>query len=112
MGFELKKYKFEIGQHHDKNVIWVRFPNDVRLRNELKQSFPSARFSWSNKCWYLNDVKTIREMLGLQEKTALEKMDTGQIAEINRPALERMHETLLLKFTVRFIYDFPPLLCS
>ncbi len=97
MGFELKKYKFEIGQHHDKNVIWVRFPNDVRLRNELKQSFPSARFSWSNKCWYLNDVKTIREILGLQEKTAFEKMDTGQIAEINRPALERMHETLLLK---------------
>jgi len=97
MGFELKKYKFEIGQHHDKNVIWVRFPNDVRLRNEPKQRFPSARFSWSNKCWYLNDVKTIREILGLQKKTAFEKMDTGQIAEINRPALERMHETLLLK---------------
>ncbi len=31
MGFELIKYKFEIGQHRDKNVIWVLFPNDATL---------------------------------------------------------------------------------
>ena len=97
MGFELKKYKFELGQHRNKNVIWIRFPNDVTLRNELKQRFSSARFSWSNKCWYLNDVKAIREQLGMEEKTAFEKNDTGRIAEINRLALQRMHETLLLK---------------
>jgi site-specific recombinase XerD len=97
MGFELNKYKFELGQHRNKNVIWIRFPNNTTLRNELKQRFPSARFSWSNKCWYLNDVKAIREQLGMEEKTVFEKNDTGQIAEINRSALRRMHETLILK---------------
>ena len=45
MGFELIKYKFEIGQHRDKNVIWVLFPNDATLRNELKQHFLSVYFS-------------------------------------------------------------------
>lgn len=97
MGFERNKYKFELGQHKDKNVIWVRFPNDITLRNQLKQRFPSVRFSWSNKCWYLNDAKTIREQVGLHEKTAFEKVDTRQVAPTNRLALQRMHETLLLK---------------
>lgn len=97
MSFDLNKYKFEVGQHRDKNVIWVRFPNDATLRNELMQRFPSVQFSWSNKCWYLSDVKAIREQLGLNEKTAFERIDTEQIAEINRTALQRMHETLLLK---------------
>ncbi|NLO70913.1 MAG: hypothetical protein GX102_08270 [Porphyromonadaceae bacterium] len=93
MPFDLDKYKFEVGKHKDKSVIWVQFTNDASLRNELKQAFPSSKFSWSNKCWYLNDVKAIREKLGLRVKTAFEKVDTGQIAEINRPALQRMHET-------------------
>ena len=97
MAFNLKNYNFALGKHHDKNVIWVQFPNDVTLRNELKQHFPSVLFSWSNKCWYLYDVRAIRAQLGLQEKTVLEKINTKQIAEINRPALQRMHETLLLK---------------
>ena len=97
MGFELNKYKFEIGQHRDKNVIWILFPNDATLRNELKQHFPSVQFSGSKKCWYLNDVKAIREQLGLHEKTSFEKVDFELITEVNRPALQRMHETLLLK---------------
>ena len=59
----------------------------------LYENIRSIVFSWSNKCWYLNDVKAIREKLGLRVKTAFEKVDTGQIAEINRPALQRMHET-------------------
>ncbi|HRP90532.1 MAG TPA: site-specific integrase [Edaphocola sp.] len=97
MAFNLKNYKFVPGKHHDKDVIWVQFPNDITLSKELKQRFATAHFSWSNKCWYLYDYKTTREQLGLQDKTALEKINTKQIAEINRPALQRMHETLLSK---------------
>ncbi|HMU97759.1 MAG TPA: hypothetical protein PKA15_03130, partial [Chitinophagales bacterium] len=61
----LNKYKFEIGQHRDKNVIWVLFPNDATLRNELKQHFPSVQFSGSKKCWYLSDPKKNRVNLKL-----------------------------------------------
>jgi site-specific recombinase XerD len=75
----------------------VQFPNDATLRNELKKQFPSVQFSWTKRCWYLNDIKTIRERIGMQSKTEFEKIDTKQVAEINHPALQRMHETLLLK---------------
>jgi hypothetical protein len=97
MNFELKNYKFALGTHKDKNVIWVRFPNDTVLRNELKQRFPSVQFSWTNKCWYLADTKKFRECVGLDAKTVLESIQMGDISEINRLALKRMHETLLLK---------------
>jgi hypothetical protein len=45
MSFELKNYKFALGTHKDKNVIWVHFPNNAVLRNELKEQFPSVSFS-------------------------------------------------------------------
>jgi hypothetical protein len=90
MAFELKKYKFEVGTHKEKSVIWVHFPNDATLRNELKKQFPSVQFSWTKRCWYLNDIKIIRERIGMQSKTGFEKIDTEQVAKINHPALQRI----------------------
>ena len=97
MGFELKNYNFEVGVHNGINVIWVHFPNDTILRNELKQAFPAVHFSWTNKCWYLRDAEAVRKRIGLPERIVIEKIDLNRIAEINRLALQRMHETLLLK---------------
>ena len=37
MGFGQNQCKFEMGQHHDINVIWVVFPNGATLRNELEK---------------------------------------------------------------------------
>ncbi|GHV22635.1 integrase [Clostridia bacterium] len=97
MSFELKNYKFALGTHREKNVIWVQFPNDTVLRNELKERFPSVSFSWTNKCWYLADTKHFREHVGLEAKTVLESIQADNISDVNRLALKRMHETLLLK---------------
>jgi site-specific recombinase XerD len=97
MAFELKNYKFVTGKHKEKNVIWVQFPNDEKLRNELKDAFSSAKFSWAQKCWYLPDVAALRQQFGLSEKTELGRVAWEQIAEVNKPALRRMHEELVLK---------------
>jgi calcineurin-like phosphoesterase family protein len=45
MPFNLKNYQFSIGIHHDKNVIWMKFPNNQTLRTKLKQQFPSAKIN-------------------------------------------------------------------
>jgi hypothetical protein len=97
MSFELKNYQFSLERHKEKNVIWVHFPNNAVLKNELKERFPSVSFSWTNKCLYLADTKYFREYVGLLAKTVLEGIQLDNISEINRPALQRMHETLLLK---------------
>jgi hypothetical protein len=49
MNFELKNYQFSVGTHRKKNVIGVQFPNNAVLRAELRQRFPSAMFSFTNK---------------------------------------------------------------
>jgi site-specific recombinase XerD len=97
MGYNILNYKFSPGEHKEKNVIWVQFPNDLALRNELKQYFPAAKFSRSQKCWYLTDVAAIREQVYLKPKTASGKGVFEQISAVNRSALKRMHEELLLK---------------
>ena len=97
MAFELQNYKFSIGEHHDKNVIWVKFENDLKLRTELKQKFPLVKFSWSQKCWYLPDINAIREQVGINKKIEINKELILKIHEINRPSLQRMLDTLILK---------------
>jgi len=68
MAFELKNYQFSLGEHKGKSVIWVQFPNNDTLREELKLAFPTAKFSWTQKCWYLSDIAAIRRQLELDTK--------------------------------------------
>jgi len=97
MTFNPKNYQFSTGSHHNKNVIFVRFEyNSLKLK-ELREKFPSAKWSASQNCWYLFDSEVIRSEIGMSQKTAPGKTVLKQIHPVNQAALQRMHEVLLLK---------------
>ena len=97
MSFNPKNYRFTIGEHCDKNVIFVHFQYNQALKDDLKSKFPVANWSQSKKCWYLPDTKSIRNETGIEPKTEMGKTVVSQIHPVNLAALKRMHETLLLK---------------
>ena len=97
MSFNHQNYQFIIGKHHDKDVIFVYFPYNLLLKDELKGKFSSAKWSVSYKCWYLPDTNAIRKEIGMLPKTEVGKAVISKIHPINLAALKRMHELLLLK---------------
>ncbi len=97
MSFNLKNYQFLTGEHLDKNVIFVYFPYNIELKNELKKKFPTAKWSALKRSWYLPDSNAIRNEIGLLPKTEIGKSVICQIHPVNRAALKRMQEMLLLK---------------
>jgi site-specific recombinase XerD len=97
MSFNLQNYQFTTGEHRNKNVIFVHFPYNSQWKDELNAKFPTAKWSDSNKSWYLPDVNAIRNEIGMQPKTEMGKAVICQIHPVNQAALKRMHELLLLK---------------
>jgi len=97
MSFNQQNYRFATGEHHCKKVIFVNFPFNPLWKIELREKFPTARWSLSEKCWYLPDTDSIRKELGMQPKTEPGKAVIGKIHPVNFAALKRMHELLLLK---------------
>jgi site-specific recombinase XerD len=97
MSFNPKNYRFSIGSHRDKNVIFAHFNYNSLTMKELREKFPTAKWSASKQCWYLPDVDSIRNELGMTVKTEPGKTVFKHIHPINQAALQRMHELLLLK---------------
>ena len=97
MSFNPQNYQFSTGEHHDKNVIFVRFSHNFQWLNELKDCFPTAKWSVSKKSWYLPDVNSIRKEIGMAPKAEMGKTVISQIHPVNQVALKRMYELLLLK---------------
>jgi len=97
MSFNSKNYQFSMGEHRDRNVVFVHFHFSSILKNELKIKFPSAKWSTSKNCWYLPDSNAIRKEIGLMPKLEPGKTVFAQIHPVNQPALKKMHEQLLLK---------------
>ena len=91
----ISAYSFELGNHHGKEIIWITFPYDNKLIANLRKH-TKAKWSNSNKKWYVPDNSMYREMFRLEAKyigTAL----LSHIHEINRPAFERYIQQLKLK---------------
>jgi len=97
MSFNHLNYRFSIGEHYKKDVVFVFFPYNKLLQTELREKFPTAKWSMSKKCWYLPDANVVRNEIGLKPKTEVGKAVISEIHPTNRDALQRMHETLLLK---------------
>jgi site-specific recombinase XerD len=97
MSFDPKNYQFTTGEHNEKSVIFVHFQYNSLLHKELKEKFTSAKWCVLKKCWYLPDINTIRNEIGMTPKTEMGKAVISKIHPINFVALERMQETLLLK---------------
>ena len=73
MSFNSQNYQFSIGEHHSKNVVLVHFHYNLLWKDELKEKFPSAKWSASKNCWYLPDTSSIRNEIGMIPKTEMGK---------------------------------------
>jgi len=97
MSFDLSKYKIELGTHQQQNVIWISFPNDRKLINDLKAAYSPARWSATQRSWYLPDVKNYRLALGLPPASLIGKEVVQHIHPVNLPAFEQYQHELLLR---------------
>lgn len=100
------------GSHDGKNVIWFAFEFDKELQRRLKQKFPEARWSKSQKKWWIKDNKHNRELLGLPAVSGFDK-SAHRIHPVNRPALKRFVETMQLKaYSVNTITTYTNEFCA
>lgn len=111
---DYSNYQFSFGVHNQKNVIWIHFPNLHQLKLELKSRFPSARWSYTNKAWYLPDLPTVREALQLLPKP-IQLKNAHQLSPENQAALNKFINHLELKAysknTIRlYVQEFSSLL--
>lgn len=90
------KYHFSFDNHKGKQIILVKFPFDKALQKELRQRFPSAKWSATKKSWYLPDLTSVRRALNIPIKSAIEGK-TIKIDPVNRHAYLALHEQLKLK---------------
>lgn len=97
MDFDRNNYQFSVGEHKGKAVIWVQFSYDKEVKDALRRYFPFAKWSATNKMWYLPDNKSIRQKLALQEKTLSGKQILQKIHPVNQPAFRILIEQLQLK---------------
>ncbi|MCK9480163.1 MAG: site-specific integrase [Bacteroidia bacterium] len=113
--FNKQCYSFAPGQHRKQEIIWIIFPYDLKLIDHLKK-FSKAKWSHSNKKWYVPDNTFYRKLFGIDReysgKSALIK-----IHEVNLPALKRFKEQLLMKAyspnTIRtYVSEFTQLLIA
>lgn len=92
----LQNYQFSFGVHSQKNVIWIKFPNLLELKQKLKKRFPSAKWSQTQKAWYLPDLPSLRILLNLPDKEiTTARLDS--ISSINQIALQQYINQLKLK---------------
>lgn len=94
MNFNL--YQFSFGEHHSKNVIWIKFEKDTLLIKHLRAQFPSAKWSATQKAWYLPDLPTIRAALHLDQKEWGNEI-LPLISPVNQTAFSKFIDQLSLK---------------
>lgn len=93
---DFSKYKYTIATHRGQGVILIQFEFSERLKDDMRQRFPSAKWSQTKKSWYLPDLPSIRRALNLNEKSEVDKR-VAKINPVNRKAYIEMHEQLKLK---------------
>ena len=94
MDFNL--YKFSIGEHYSKKVIWITFPKDYTLIKELRERFSSVKWSSTHKAWYLPDLPSIRTALQINPSEIGDEL-IASIAPNNQEAFLRFRNQLKLK---------------
>lgn len=90
---DLSNYKISFGNHAGNPVIWVQFKKDTQLIQQLKDSFKNAKWSATERCWYLPDSAITRKKLSIAPR----ENQWEKIHEINRPEIQRFTEQLQLK---------------
>ncbi|MBX2931759.1 MAG: tyrosine-type recombinase/integrase [Chitinophagaceae bacterium] len=95
MQLQLANYSFSFGIHNNKNVIWIHFPKNQHLINQLKENI-KVYWSNSNKCWYALDNPNYRKLLDIPLKSIGEEI-LLKLHSINKNELIRYRDLLVLK---------------
>ncbi len=93
--FKVNNYSYSLGKHNDKNVIWIHFVKDTQLINHLKEHIP-AKWSQSQKCWYVSDNYTYRNWFGIEQKVVSHEV-FKRINPINLTEFNKFINALTLK---------------
>lgn len=93
--FNAQIFSFFFGSHHHKNVIWIKFPYSIDNKNMLKK-IVNAKWSQSQKCWYVYDILQNRKKLGLNENVVGKEI-FSKIHANNLEAFENFQKILKLK---------------
>jgi integrase/recombinase XerD len=93
--FTTQPYTFTLGEHQNKNVIWIDFPYQKQWVDYLKAN-TKARWSSSQKKWHVPDTDFYRNLFGLSPKT-IGKRALSQIDPVNQPAFQTYIDQLKLK---------------
>ncbi len=93
---KLSNYTFQLGNHREKKVIWVKFQYNKELQKQLRERFPSLSYSASNKCWYLADLPVVRKHLNLEQNLVGQKL-LDSLHPINKQAFIDYRNQLQLK---------------
>lgn len=91
-----EQVSYSLGTHKGQAVIFIRFAYDRVLIEETKK-LTGARWSVSQKAWYVLDTASYREMFGLGSKPAVSELVLAGIDPVNQPALTALVSTLQLK---------------
>ena len=92
------KVDFLLGEHREKNVIFIKFEKDFELIERVKK-LTGSRWSQSNKMWYVVDNEYYRNLFKLSRKPVLEfsSLVLERIGNQNKFELQRMIEEIQLK---------------
>jgi site-specific recombinase XerD len=93
--FQADLFQIDKGMHRDKKVIWVKFQYDKSLVQHLRK-YSLAKWSASEKSWYLTDNSHNRNLFGLP-LDVVGKEVLMKISAINSPEFQRYQDMLVLK---------------
>ncbi len=83
----------QLGEHHNVSIIWCRFEFNPTLLAAFKKNFPTAKWSQSQKSWYVADVLQHRVALGFTPKEVGANI-LPKIHPINQAAFIAFRNTL------------------
>ncbi|WP_299397636.1 tyrosine-type recombinase/integrase [uncultured Gelidibacter sp.] len=92
----LDKCNFQSGILHNKQVIWIKFPYEHALINDLKKKLPSARWNPTYKSWYMPDLPAVRTALQMPQED-IENKWLQDIHPVNQKAMSDFINQLQLK---------------
>ena len=93
--FDSQLFSFSTGKHKEKKVIWISFPKDRVLINLLKEN-TKAKWSASQKKWYVSDTEFYRNLFGI-ELNIVGKATLTKISNINLEAFQKFQDMLIMK---------------
>ncbi len=91
----MRDVSYSFGTHKNRDVIWVRFSYDPELNKEMTTI--SARWSASQKAWYVPDNAHFRQVFKLPPLPLAGKAVFQKISSENAKALEALRQVLVLK---------------